>query len=148
VSLTAAPPASHALACRAANSPRVCLRVEMFFVLFGYLITAIIHREARAQGFSLRRLSEGRVRRIMPALLAVLAVTTVAAVMLLPSGLIGSPGACSRRWCSAPTVHFWRDTDCFAAGAARRLDGPVDRNPRHVFAADAGVLTQIPRIDS
>ncbi len=97
------------------------LGVDMFFVLSGYLITAIIHREAQAQQFSLRRFYERRIRRIMPALLAVLAVTTLAAVaLLLPSDLIGYARSLLATLVFGANFYFWRDTDYFAAAAAQK----------------------------
>jgi peptidoglycan/LPS O-acetylase OafA/YrhL len=62
--------------------------VDVFFVISGYLITGIIHRQSTANGFSYLDFYERRARRILPALIVVLAACTVAAtVMLLPSDL-------------------------------------------------------------
>ena len=47
--------------------------VDVFFVISGYLITSLIHREMIAGEFSLVRFYERRVRRLFPALFAVLA---------------------------------------------------------------------------
>jgi peptidoglycan/LPS O-acetylase OafA/YrhL len=97
------------------------LGVDMFFVLSGYLITAIIHREAQAGDFSLARFYERRVRRIMPALLAVLALATVAAVLLLlPADLIGYAKSLLATLVFCANFYFWRDTDYFAAAAAQK----------------------------
>ena len=66
------------------------LGVDIFFVISGYLITNIIWREACEQNFSILRFYERRIRRIMPALLTVLAATSVAAlILLLPADLKG-----------------------------------------------------------
>jgi peptidoglycan/LPS O-acetylase OafA/YrhL len=93
----------------------------MFFVLSGYLITAIIHREAQAQEFSLRRFYERRIRRIMPALLAVLTVTTVTALLLLlPADLTGYAKSLLATLVFCANFYFWRDTDYFAAAAAQK----------------------------
>jgi peptidoglycan/LPS O-acetylase OafA/YrhL len=65
------------------------LGVDIFFVISGYLITQIIHRELLDGRFSLRGFYERRVRRILPALLVVLACcAVVAALILLPSDLV------------------------------------------------------------
>ncbi|CAN5475018.1 acyltransferase family protein [soil metagenome] len=60
--------------------------VDIFFVISGYLITAIISREIGEGRFSFARFYERRARRIFPALLAVLAATLTAGYfLLLPS---------------------------------------------------------------
>lgn len=46
--------------------------VDVFFVISGYLISAIIFREVEAGNFSILRFYERRARRIFPALVAVL----------------------------------------------------------------------------
>jgi peptidoglycan/LPS O-acetylase OafA/YrhL len=58
--------------------------VDIFLVISGYLITQLILRESEAGRFTLIGFYERRVRRILPALLAMLAVSGVAAWMLLP----------------------------------------------------------------
>lgn len=60
--------------------------VDIFFVISGYLITSIILRDIAAGTFSLGDFYARRVRRIMPALLLVLAVTTLFAVLFLFPG--------------------------------------------------------------
>ncbi|MDA2804164.1 acyltransferase family protein [Nocardiopsis suaedae] len=60
--------------------------VDVFFVISGFLITTLLLREAREKGrVSLSGFYIRRVRRILPAATAVLAVTGAAAVLLLPS---------------------------------------------------------------
>ncbi|WP_275041804.1 acyltransferase family protein [Nocardiopsis baichengensis] len=60
--------------------------VDVFFVISGFLITTLLLREAREKGrVSLSGFYVRRVRRILPAATAVLAVTGAAAVLLLPS---------------------------------------------------------------
>lgn len=62
--------------------------VDVFFVLSGFLITRIIADELRGGSFSIARFYERRIRRIVPALVFVCALTTVAAVaFLLPDEL-------------------------------------------------------------
>lgn len=53
--------------------------VDVFFVISGYLITSLIAGEIAAGDFSLLRFYERRVRRIFPALFAVIAACAVAA---------------------------------------------------------------------
>jgi peptidoglycan/LPS O-acetylase OafA/YrhL len=57
--------------------------VDIFFVISGYLITALIAREMAEDRFSLWRFYERRVRRIIPALFALLVVASVAAWFIL-----------------------------------------------------------------
>jgi peptidoglycan/LPS O-acetylase OafA/YrhL len=57
--------------------------VDVFFVISGYLITGIIHREVSEGRFSIVRFYERRVRRLLSALFAVVLVTTIAAYKLL-----------------------------------------------------------------
>lgn len=62
--------------------------VDVFFVISGYLITAVLLRDIEGGGFSLVRFYERRVRRLFPALFAMLAASScVAAVVLLPRDL-------------------------------------------------------------
>ena len=57
--------------------------VDVFFVISGYLITGIIDRSAREGTFSARRFYMRRVRRLAPALLAVVAACLCAGMILL-----------------------------------------------------------------
>ena len=66
------------------------LGVDMFFVLSGYLITSIIWREVQDGQFSVARFYDRRIRRIMPALLFLVLLATIAAsILLLPTDLVG-----------------------------------------------------------
>src|ERR1700752_2739475 len=59
--------------------------VDVFFVISGFLITALISRELEEQQFSLIHFYERRVRRIVPALVVVLfAVSIIAFWELFP----------------------------------------------------------------
>ena len=57
--------------------------VDVFFVISGYLITSILVREIEAGRFSLIAFYERRARRILPALMSVLAASLVAGWWLL-----------------------------------------------------------------
>src|SRR5579863_8895445 len=61
--------------------------VDVFFVISGLLITQIIHREIETSSFSFARFYERRIRRIIPALFAMLIFTSIASLMLLPYDL-------------------------------------------------------------
>jgi peptidoglycan/LPS O-acetylase OafA/YrhL len=51
--------------------------VDIFFVISGYLITGIIRSEAKSGTFSFARFYERRVRRLLPALYAMVALTAI-----------------------------------------------------------------------
>lgn len=59
--------------------------VDVFFVISGFLITGLIHREILEGSFSISQFYERRVRRILPALAAVvIATAAVAYFMFMP----------------------------------------------------------------
>ena len=59
--------------------------VDVFFVISGYLITAHMLRELESTGtLSLTQFWAARIRRILPAALVTIAVTALAAIVLLP----------------------------------------------------------------
>ncbi len=62
--------------------------VDVFFVISGYLIAEIVLRESASGAFSPVSFYERRVRRIMPALLAMLIVSSAASLILLPQDLV------------------------------------------------------------
>lgn len=64
--------------------------VDIFFVISGYLITTIILDELAQKQFSIKKFYERRAKRILPALSAVLIVTTVLAYVLMPANLLKS----------------------------------------------------------
>src|SRR6202045_2993033 len=51
--------------------------VDIFFVISGYLITGIIQAEVKEGGFSFARFYERRVRRLLPALYAMVALAAI-----------------------------------------------------------------------
>jgi len=57
--------------------------VDVFFVISGYLITRIIAKDLQNRCFSFRHFYERRIRRILPALVFVLTITTVCAWFLV-----------------------------------------------------------------
>ena len=71
-----------------AGAPGGFLGVEVFFVVSGYLITALLLLEERGSGaISLPKFWLRRARRLLPALFAVLVVTLVASLTLAPDAL-------------------------------------------------------------
>ena len=62
------------------EAPRVFggfVGVDIFFVISGFLITGIIQTEMREKTFSFARFYERRVRRLLPALYAMIALTAI-----------------------------------------------------------------------
>jgi peptidoglycan/LPS O-acetylase OafA/YrhL len=67
--------------------------VDIFFVISGYLITALLSRDIETESFSLLRFYQRRVARIAPASFLVLAVTIFAGAFLYSSQDFASLGA-------------------------------------------------------
>lgn len=96
--------------------------VDVFFVISGYLITRLIAGEIQRGAFSLARFYERRIRRIFPALFAMLGASLIAGLILfLPRdfenfgrNLVGVAGFVSN-------IFFWAQTDYF--------DGPAELKP-------------------
>ena len=59
------------------------LGVDLFFVISGYLITRNILKDYKDKKFSFKIFYLKRIRRILPALLVVLLVTTIASTFIL-----------------------------------------------------------------
>src|SRR5204863_414893 len=68
------------------QTPRVFggfVGVDIFFVISGFLITGIIQKEMREGTFSFARFYERRVRRLLPALYVMIALTAIPALHYL-----------------------------------------------------------------
>lgn len=91
--------------------------VDTFFVISGYLITSIVHREMAAGEFTYARFYERRVRRIAPALLTVVIATlAIGYALLLPSELIALGKSAIAAVLMVPNIYFWREAGYFALG--------------------------------
>jgi len=89
--------------------------VDIFFVISGYLITAIVARDIRADRFSFVRFYERRVRRIAPALVAMLACVSVVAVWLLaPIDLKQYGVSLVATLFSFSNLYFWTQSSYFS----------------------------------
>lgn len=94
------------------------LGVDVFFVLSGYLISGIVWRELEAGRFTLGRFYERRVRRIVPALVVMLAaVVAVCSTQLLSSDLEALGEGTLAAALSVSNALFSRRVDYFAARA-------------------------------
>ena len=103
------------------NLPGGFLGVDIFFVLSGYLITQIIHGEILAGRFTVRGFYERRVRRIVPALLVLLAFcAAVALLIMLPSDLMRFGQALLATLGFVANIYAWSDTNYFAPLAEQK----------------------------
>ncbi|MFI5019482.1 MAG: acyltransferase family protein [Dongiales bacterium] len=92
--------------------------VDVFFVISGYLIGSIILEEVRAGRFSLLAFYERRVRRIFPALAALLILLSIPAYLyLLPNELTAYGGSVLAATFSVSNFYFLLHTGYFAAPA-------------------------------
>jgi peptidoglycan/LPS O-acetylase OafA/YrhL len=93
--------------------------VDVFFVISGYLISAIMLEELSAGHFSIASFYERRVRRIAPALIVSLAVTTgFACWYLLPDELAEYGWSLVAVALSVSNFFFWHAVGYFELSAA------------------------------
>ncbi len=98
------------------------LGVDVFFVISGFLITSIISREVRENRFSFGAFYERRIRRIIPALFALLAVVScVAFVTMWPGDLNDFGKSLKYTVISLSNVHFLDFTQDYFNDDARRI---------------------------
>ncbi|MEO0321776.1 MAG: acyltransferase family protein [Myxococcota bacterium] len=96
--------------------------VDVFFVISGFLITSILHKEIGAGRFSIVRFYERRVRRLWPALVVVVLFTTVLAwLFLLPPLLRDYGQSLVAVTVFASNVLFYLEAGYF--------DGPAEEKP-------------------
>ena len=92
--------------------------VDVFFVISGYLITSILWRDISAGNYSLVKFYERRVRRIAPALLVMLAATTVAVwFSFLPRDLAEYSRSLIATLAFASNIYFYQSIDYFSSAA-------------------------------
>ncbi len=90
--------------------------VDIFFVISGFLITRIIRDDLAAGRFRLAHFYERRVRRIFPALAAMLFATAIAAgLFLLPEDLLTFSRSLLAALFSVSNIYFFRTTSYFTA---------------------------------
>ena len=109
------------------QAPGGFVGVDIFFVISGYLITGIVVEElartsaAGAPSLSLAGFYERRVRRIFPALFAMLAVTALAVSLLLtPAEVVDYGKTMLAALFSGSNVLFWLDTNYFEQAAHQK----------------------------
>ena len=92
--------------------------VDIFFVISGYLITAIILEDVGKSRFSILKFYERRIRRIFPALFVVLAVCLfVGSLLLMPADFRRLGATVAAASLSASNLLLVRQTGYFDTGA-------------------------------
>ncbi len=92
--------------------------VDIFFVISGFLITSIIAREVDAGQFSLIRFYERRARRVLPALMVVLAfVLAMASWLYLPDDFAAVPRSALMVLLFLSNLWFFLKVGYFGGGA-------------------------------
>lgn len=92
--------------------------VDVFFVLSGYLITALLIEDLSQGRFSLVNFYERRARRILPALFFVMLCTLPFAwVWMLPGQLVSFAESLVAVSLFVSNIHFWREIGYFAESA-------------------------------
>ena len=92
--------------------------VDIFFVISGFLITAIMVRDIAEDRFSILRFYRHRIVRILPALLVMMTVTlAIGCVLLLPNQLRDLGRSATATSMFASNVYFYLTSDYFAAAS-------------------------------
>jgi peptidoglycan/LPS O-acetylase OafA/YrhL len=92
--------------------------VDVFFVISGFLITSLIEAEIGEGRFSIVSFYERRVRRILPALIALIAICFVAALFILfPTDLERFVTSVIGASLFGSNFVFWREAGYFDSGA-------------------------------
>ena len=92
--------------------------VDIFFVISGYLITRILIKELSADTYSIRRFYQRRLRRLMPALVVVLAASLIIGLALLSASdmrKLGITSAATMLFSS--NIVFYLTSDYFGSAA-------------------------------
>jgi peptidoglycan/LPS O-acetylase OafA/YrhL len=88
--------------------------VDVFFVISGYLITGILLREIDGNEFSLVRFYNRRIRRILPALFAVLVFTMIICSLIYdPKRLMDFGRSVIATVLFASNINFWLEAGYF-----------------------------------
>lgn len=92
--------------------------VDIFFVISGFLMTGIIVKGLENKNFSVWKFYMARVRRIVPALMALIAVLLILGWFFLPTPdyqALGSQSAYASAFIS--NIYFWRSSGYFDAAS-------------------------------
>jgi peptidoglycan/LPS O-acetylase OafA/YrhL len=95
--------------------------VDIFFTISGFLIGSIILRQTREGTFTFAGFYERRIRRIFPALFAMLLVCSLLAYRyLLPTELVDYAKSLAAAGFSASNFYFWRQSGYFDSPATSK----------------------------
>lgn len=95
--------------------------VDVFFVISGYLITSILLKSLQANNFSLLTFYDRRIRRIFPALFAVLGVSTlVATLIMMPQEYARFGLSIASTASFSSNILFWREAGYFDLGLSMK----------------------------
>jgi peptidoglycan/LPS O-acetylase OafA/YrhL len=95
--------------------------VDIFFVISGFLITRGIQEDIENKDFSILRFYERRIRRIVPALLVMLALTTLAVVLIaFPSEMRDYAPTLIGALLFGSNLVFWQQEGYFAPVAEEK----------------------------
>ena len=98
----------------AGHVPGGFVGVDVFFVISGYLISAIVFSEIANSSFSVLAFYERRIRRIFPALFAMLIVFSIAASFyLLPTEFVDFAKSLLAATTSSSNFYFWKHSGYF-----------------------------------
>ena len=94
--------------------------VDVFFAISGYLISAVIPSDIVNSEFSIAGFYDRRIRRILPALLAMMIVTTAFAWRcFIPSELVAFARSQVAALFSVSNILFWKQTGYFESLTGR-----------------------------
>lgn len=92
--------------------------VDIFFVISGFVITNSIVSDTSKQKFSIANFYFKRVRRIIPAYVAAILLTTILAYfLLLPQDLVDYANSLSASSAYVSNIYFWKTSGYFSAAA-------------------------------
>src|ERR1700761_4075492 len=101
------------------QTPGGFVGVDIFFVISGFLITGLIHREMVEERFTIRQFYERRIRRIFPALFVMLTFASIAAwVLLFPVDFEAYANSLIATAFFAANIEFWREVGYFDIAAS------------------------------
>lgn len=95
------------------------LGVDVFFVISGFLITSILFKEFESNSFTLLKFYERRARRILPALLAVIIVTSfvVPLISVHPKFLGDYGNSVLSTILFSSNIYFWQTSGYFGSAS-------------------------------
>jgi peptidoglycan/LPS O-acetylase OafA/YrhL len=92
--------------------------VDIFFVISGFLITTIISNEIDSGKFSIIHFYERRIKRILPALMVILLLSSCASwIFLPPNELINFTESLFSVLFFSSNIFFWHNSDYFTVEA-------------------------------